>query len=90
MLGSKALLMFVNVNSQKFVSIVAVVYNYYFPFTVQINYENNDLSTDCAELFHKKHLHTIISGLFLIFLAVAKSLQVKIFCNAPCNGSVNN
>lgn len=49
------------------------------PFSVQINHEN------------KKRLHTTISGLFLIFLAIAKSLvQVKIFCHAVCNSIFDN
>lgn len=49
------------------------------PFSVQINHEN------------KKRLHTTISGLFLIFLAIAKSLvQVKIFCHAVWNSIFDN
>ncbi len=41
-----------------------------------INHENDDLATDFIGLFYKK----INSSLFVIFLAIAKSLvQVKIF-----------
>lgn len=74
-------------NSQKCVPIVSDCDVYcltisLFPFTVQmINHENDDLATDFIGLFYKKHLHTINSSLFLIFLAIAKPLvQVKLFC----------